>query len=180
MIGCRSPYKPACTSASDLLNPSFAATHVWHDPMIEYEIGHLQPAAWYGSHQVLAESGTQDMPLVVLNPNGGHESVGWLSNVDIPNSPPQRGEDNDPRVDTPKTFVSSSKKPRGRPKKRVKVTASPKSCKQPPSSAQNSCLEALNTWNLAKQIGISSTEESLVLSGLRKSRRLMIMDGSTG
>ena len=94
-------------------------------------------------------------------------------------SPPLIGNGYEQVLDTPTTVVPSSKRPRGRPKKRGRVRATPKSGDQHPPLAQNSLLEAIETWNTAKRIGVSSTEETVVLSGLRKSRRLMIMDGYT-
>ena len=63
---------------------------------------------------------------------------------------------------------------RGRPRKRIHQMSR---ClvSLPPSSL--SCKEAKNTWDTAKILGISATDEKAVLSGLRKLKRLLIMDG---
>ena len=66
---------------------------------------------------------------------------------------------------------SQPKTPRGRPRKK-----SNQQCDSPLPPLANSSFEAMNTWNTAKLLGISSTDEANVISGLRKSKRLLIMD----
>ena len=63
---------------------------------------------------------------------------------------------------------------RGRPRK-----GSKNQCGYPMSSpsSSKSCTEAQNTWKTAKLLGISAIDEKAVLSGIRKSKRLLIMDG---
>ena len=173
--GCSSTF----TSEFDLC-PSPETTHVWHDPMVENEISLMQPATWNFEYQRRTKTGSHSRPLAVLHPHDVYDPAGWLSIVDCPHSPPQSGNGFAPEVDSPKTVVSSSKRPRGRPKKKVRVSSNPNTCALHPPPVQNSSVEAINTWNAAKMIGISSTEEAMVLSGIRKSRRLMIMDGFTG
>ena len=66
------------------------------------------------------------------------------------------------------------KTPRGRPRKKRN-----QQYESPLPYFSNSSLEALNTWNTAKLLGISSSDEVAVVSGLRKSKRLQIMDGKS-
>ena len=66
------------------------------------------------------------------------------------------------------------KTPRGRPRKKRN-----QQCESPLPYFSNSTLEAVNTWNTAKLLGISSSDEGAVVSGLRKSKRLQIMDGKS-
>ena len=63
-------------------------------------------------------------------------------------------------VSTPMSTNMSSR-PRGRPKK------------------HSDCgrIEARKTWETAQKLGISTDDEEAVLSGLRKSKRIMIMEG---
>ena len=66
------------------------------------------------------------------------------------------------------------KNPKGRPRKKNKqmcdflVSSSP---------STQSCKEAQNKWDTAKILGISALDEKSVLSGLRISKRLLILDG---
>ena len=114
-----------------------------------------------------------------------NETAGWLSLVDNSVLYPQRGEGLEHSEGLEHTdgssmiLASNSKNPRKRPKKKTKMRSNQNFCETRSPPVQKSCLEAVNTWNTAKLIGISSTEERLVLSGLRKSKRLMIMDGVT-
>ena len=61
---------------------------------------------------------------------------------------------------------------KGRPKKSFNhmpdLTSSPLSVRS---------KEAQNTWDTAKILGISAADEQAVISGFRKSKRLLIMDG---
>ena len=73
-------------------------------------------------------------------------------------------------------FVSSpimgnkSSRPRGRPKK--------SSNHQTPLA--NGMLEARKTWETAQILGISANDEEAMLLDLRKSKRIMIMEGKGG
>ena len=110
-----------------------------------------------------------------------NETSGWIMAFDSePKSHPLLIKDAVQEV-VQKTQLASDlscqrKNPRGRPRKRTKnlceylVTS--------PSSSQ-SCKEALNTWNTEKTLGISAIDEKAVLSGLRKSKTLMILDGKS-
>ena len=112
------------------------------------------------------------------NPIVVNETAGLLTlkSNDNLEAYPQLGEGHEqPCLDTT-TLGNQSKNPRGRPKKKLNQ----KLCESPITPLPRSCVEALDTWNTAKLIGISSTEESVVISGLRKSKRLMIMDGILG
>ena len=139
---------------------------VWHDPIIGYDVGPVQHAVWSGGQLGVVEYGSQRTP-----------HAGLLSAAESPPPPPQSGKGHDHEMGTPMTIASSSRKPRGRPKKRGVVSNPTIPCGP---EDQISSLEAAHTWNLAKKIGISSTDEAMVLSGLRKSRRLRIMEGNTG
>ena len=134
----------------------------------------LDPLVDAFSHSLVSYVGyTWHDPIVV------NETAGWISLVDKPVLHPLRGEGFNATDSSPTTLVSSSKKPRGRPKKKTKMHTKHKSCEPRSPHVQNSYLEAENTWNTAKLLGISSTEERVVLSGLRKSKRLMIMEELT-
>ncbi|CAO2827765.1 unnamed protein product [Amaranthus hypochondriacus] len=66
----------------------------------------------------------------------------------------------------------STKRPRGRPKKN--------GLQQPPTTnvelrAPNNVMEAQLTWEMAKQLGVSSSNEEAVLTELRKSKRLLLL-----
>lgn len=39
-------------------------------------------------------------------------------------------------------------------------------------------LEALQTWNTVKLLGVFANDEMVVVSQIRKSKRLLIMDGA--
>lgn len=62
------------------------------------------------------------------------------------------------------------KTPRGRPRKTSNTQL---------ISLSASHIEAMNTWKTAKLLGISSSDEEKVVTGLRKSKRLLIMDGTS-
>ena len=62
---------------------------------------------------------------------------------------------------------NKSSRPRGRPKK--------SSNHQTP--LVNGMIEARKTWETAQLLGISANDEEAVLSDLRKSKRILIMEG---
>ena len=62
------------------------------------------------------------------------------------------------------------KTPRGRPRKSPNTQL---------ISLSASHIEARNTWETAKLLGISSSDEGQVVAGLRKSKRLLLMDGTS-
>lgn len=64
-------------------------------------------------------------------------------------------------------YASTSKRPRGRPKRN---SSTPAVYETPPSSLNFS--EVNKTWEIAKVIGISSNDEEAVLRELRKSKRI--------
>lgn len=64
-------------------------------------------------------------------------------------------------------MLSTSKRPRGRPKRTAET---PPVCANP--SSPSSYLEVNKTWDTVKLIGISSNDEEAVLKELRKSKRL--------
>ncbi|CAO2837655.1 unnamed protein product [Amaranthus hypochondriacus] len=68
------------------------------------------------------------------------------------------------------TMVMSSKRPRGRPKK--KNIQTPIVVYSPPLNL----LEARETWNLAKALGVKAPDEEAVISELRKSKRIMALE----
>ena len=71
------------------------------------------------------------------------------------------------------TPMSNSKpsRSRGRPRK----SAHPQI---PPEIPPHETLETRKTWELAQLLGISAHDEELVLSGLRKSKRIMLLEGN--
>ena len=79
------------------------------------------------------------------------------------------------------TFVStphpSSKpsKPRGRPRKGIDHPASSSNPTPPPPPPLQ---EAQKTWDTAKVLGISLNDENATLSALRKSKRILILEGN--
>ena len=77
------------------------------------------------------------------------------------------------RVDTT-SLSRQTKNPRGRPRK----NRTQQQCDTPIPPLSKSYLEAMDTWNTAKLLGISSSEKDAVISCLRKSKRLLIMDGN--
>ena len=102
----------------------------WHDPMIVYDVGPVQPAVWSGGQQGEVVYGSQRTPHTRLP-----------SAVESPPPPPQSGEGYDHGMGTPMTLASTSRKPRGRPKKRV-VSNRTLPCVP---EGQNSSLEAAHT-----------------------------------
>ncbi|CAO2827595.1 unnamed protein product [Amaranthus hypochondriacus] len=67
----------------------------------------------------------------------------------------------------------SCKRPRGRPKTKGLQQLDTQTSAQPMS---RSLMEAQNTWNEAKLLGISSSDENAVIAHLRKSKRLLILE----
>ena len=70
---------------------------------------------------------------------------------------------------TPMSITILSR-PRGRPRKSS-------SQQKHPETPSHSMLEARKTWETAQLLGISSYEEEAVLSGLRKSKRILNLEG---
>ena len=122
------------------------------------------------SRPVLVEGYDWYDPIVV------DETAGWI--ISTPSVAPatqmSEGREGLGQACGYKTPIGSqTKKPRGRPKK---------SQQQQPTddhmpTISKCCLETLETWNTAKLLGISATQDSAVLSGIRKSKRLMILEG---
>ena len=73
------------------------------------------------------------------------------------------------------TPSSQLKTPRGRPKKLKQ-----KQCvnHEPSQQSARAIVEAQETWNIAKLVGISPHDEEAVMSGIRKSKRLLILEGN--
>lgn len=69
--------------------------------------------------------------------------------------------------------VFKSKRPRGRPKRVVCSLPEPLLV---PSTPSKSIIEAQETWNIAKSLGIKAVDERATLSELRKSKRLLVME----
>ena len=90
---------------------------------------------------------------IVLN-----ENIDW-NNVASADNCFSRQNLNSP-ISTPMRANKSSR-PRGRPKK----------------SSDRGMIEARKTWETAQRLGISADDEDAVLSGLRKSKRILIMEG---
>ena len=78
-------------------------------------------------------------------------------------------------VMTPSIHRKASK-PRGRPRKAIDQ---PSSSINPSHSPSCWLLEAQKTWETAKILGISTNDEKAALSALRKSKRLLILEGNT-
>lgn len=69
---------------------------------------------------------------------------------------------------------NTGKRLRGRPKRTpILGTASGHAC----DTATKSVLEAHNTWNVAAALGVSTSDEEAALVELRKSKRLLLLDG---
>lgn len=68
---------------------------------------------------------------------------------------------------------TSIKRPRGRPKKKLPPCYNSNVVVQPSSLSED---EAQNMWNIAKMIGISTNNEDAVVSNLRKSKRLQLIE----
>lgn len=69
--------------------------------------------------------------------------------------------------------ATSKRKPRGRPKKAA--------CSLPvplyvPSTPSKSLMEAKETWNIAKSLGVRALNEGEVIAELRKSKRIMALE----
>ena len=71
---------------------------------------------------------------------------------------------------------SKKSKPRGRPRKDSDLPSTSGNPALPPSC---SLLEAQKTWDTAKILGISANDENAALSGLRRSKRILILEGNT-
>ena len=72
------------------------------------------------------------------------------------------------------TRDSHLKRPRGRPKK-----ANPTlECTPQTSPSSKGLVEAHESWEMVKRLGISSNDESAVIAGIRKSKRILIMEES--
>lgn len=72
-------------------------------------------------------------------------------------------------------FNTHQKRPRGRPKKIVNSLAVPLCV---PSTPSTSNLEAFETWKVGKLLGVQSLNEEAAIEELRKSKRIMAMEGS--
>ena len=67
-------------------------------------------------------------------------------------------------------------KSRGRPRKAIDQPSTSTNPALPPSCC---LLEAHKTWDTVKPLGISSNDENAALSALRKSKRILILEGNT-
>ena len=76
---------------------------------------------------------------------------------------------------TPYTNRKVSKPP-GRPRKAFDQPSTSNNPSHPPSCG---LVEAQKTWETAKILGISTNDEKATLSALRKSKRLLILEGNT-
>ena len=102
-----------------------------------------------------------------LDPIVVNETARWImiNSDDRSMSYPNPGEEQVQLCDNTTSVCSQRKNPRGRPKK----TRNQQQNVSDTPAPSKSCLEALDTWNTAKLLGITSTEEDVVISGLRKS-----------
>ena len=107
-----------------------------------------------------------------VDPIVGDETAGWLTVHEEAEPRPCSQPDVVLADIDVTTFVRSQPKtPRGRPRKKRNQQYD-----SPLPSLSNSRLEALNTWYTAKLLGISSSDEGAVVSGLMKSKRLLTME----
>ena len=67
---------------------------------------------------------------------------------------------------------SHFRRPRGRPKK----SNQPSLCTPKPPSISMGSVEAQQSWETAKLLGISSNDEKAVIAEIRKSKRILIME----
>ena len=104
-----------------------------------------------------------------------NETAGWLMVKSVatlrPDSHTCEGQD----VLCDDTSSSRSKPRNSRVRPRNK--SNQQQCDMQVPTLSKSCLETLDTWNTAKLLGISSSDEGAVITGLRKSKRLLIVDG---
>ncbi|CAO2830779.1 unnamed protein product [Amaranthus hypochondriacus] len=70
-------------------------------------------------------------------------------------------------------MVTPARRPRGRPKKANLPLRDTQSAGQ---ILPKSHFEAVDTWNMAKTLGIKAVDEEAVITELRRSKRLMVMD----
>ena len=94
---------------------------------------------------------------VWVDPIVSNENIYW-SDVESADSCFSRQDLNSP-IMSPSRVIRSSR-PRGRPKK----------------SSDPGLVEASKTWETAKMLGITVDDENAVLSGLRKSKRILLLE----
>lgn len=83
--------------------------------------------------------------------------------------------DNSPRRQTSSATTNNTpqKRTRGRPKRVAQSLPEPLFVPSTPSSSN---IEALQTWNTAKLLGVQASKEETVISALRRSKRLLAME----
>ena len=75
-------------------------------------------------------------------------------------------------TDAPTSTSSHLRRSRGRPKK----SNPPSVCTPKPSPVSKGFFEAQLSWETAKMLGISSSDQTAVIAGIRKSKRILIME----
>ena len=114
--------------------------------------------------QVICDSMNLKEDLGWVDPLVCNENTEWKTDENLIPSPDQWTP-----VATPMSHSRPSKS-RGRPRKPLQQQI-------PPESSSHGSLEIQKTWDLAQQLGISSNDEASVLSGLRKSKRILVLEG---
>lgn len=98
------------------------------------------------------------------------EQVEWfdpIASVEVNSSQPQI---------SPALGFGTQRRPRGRPKRNATSLPEPLYIQATPSPRQQ---EAVQTWKCGKTVGVRSTKEKEVISQLRKSKRLMLLEDQT-
>lgn len=86
----------------------------------------------------------------------------------------EANNENTSETDTGSNDSSPPKiKQRGRPRRVVSSLPEPLVVPETPQTSQN---EVLDTWNTAKKVGVSARNEGAVLTALRKSRRIQMLE----
>lgn len=125
----------------------------------------------------------EDNSIVVANKiDHRMQEIGWfdpISSVEVANSllaaeNQVLGRDSNSSNSSMLASVSlTQKRPRGRPKRIVQSLPEPLFVPSTPSTSQ---LVAIETWNTAKVLGVKSSNEKAVISALRKSKRLLVLE----
>ena len=144
--------KPMCASVYPSTNGPICTppgrTVQCHDSIAE-DLGLLQLDTSNSEPHTLAQSEHNNMDNVRTSnqnrPPVVHPFPNMFDIVGRAQSPSRIEKEKEQMLDKPMTVVASSKRPRGRPKKKDKGTATPKSGVQHTTLTQNSMLEAIDT-----------------------------------
>lgn len=120
---------------------------------------------------------TFDASIMEICRRDGHrEPVDWfdpISSIELNSSQIQN------KLTLGSNISNTQKRQRGRPKRIMNSLPEPLYVQSTPSPRE---LEAVETWNSGKTVGVRSKKEKEVISRLRKSKRLLLLedDNPTG